>query len=86
MSFGFFYKHPDLNVAIAVLTGLISGSCSARLIAVVNMAIASNSPITWWYSTLSANRLLVTLTEDVQAISNSVFAIPSAITKTEAKK
>ena len=112
MSFGFFYKHPDLNVAIAVLTGLISGSCSARLIALVNTAIALNSTqnLVWYFAglalltgtisqfllidlaqnavyqlrlrlsqeivsaplrqleTLGANRLLATLTEDLQAI------------------
>ena len=112
-----------LNVAIAVLTGLISGSCSAQLIALVNTAIASNSThnLVWYFAglalvalltgtisqfllidlaqdavyqlrlrlskgilsaplrqleTLGANRLLATLTEDVQAISNSVFVIP----------
>lgn len=112
-----------LSVAIAVLTGLISGSCSARLIALVNMAIANNSTdnLVWYFAglafvalltgsisqfllidlaqdavyqlrlrlsqgivsaplrqleTLGANRLLATLTEDVQAISNSVFAVP----------
>ena len=112
-----------LSVVIAVLTGLISGGCSARLIALVNTAVSSNSieNLVWYFALLAivallmgiisqfllidlaqdavyklrlrssqgilsaplrqleelgANRLLATLTEDVQAISNSVFVIP----------
>lgn len=40
-----------LNVAIAVLTGLISGGCSARLIALLISAISSNSAnhLVWYF-------------------------------------
>lgn len=112
-----------LNVAIAVLTGLVSGGCSASLIALINRAVSGNSTnnLAWYFLTLAlialltgiisqfllidlaqqavyqlrlrlsqrilsaplrqledlgANRLLATLTEDVQAISRSVFEIP----------
>lgn len=111
------------NVAIAVLTGLISGGCSARLIALINTGISDGSSqglvgafiglVGIALSTgivsqfllinlaqnsiyrlrlrlsqrilsaplrqleeLGASRLLATLTEDVQAISNSIFVIP----------
>jgi len=112
-----------LSVALAVLTGLLSGGCSARLITLVNSAVSNNSTanLVWYFAGLAlvalltgtisqfllidlaqdavyklrlrlsqgilsaplrqleelgANRLLATLTEDVQAISNSVFVIP----------
>lgn len=112
-----------LNVAIAVLTGLVSGGCSASLIALINRAVSGNSTnnLAWYFVALAlsalvtgvisqfllidlaqqavyqlrlrlsqkilsaplrqledlgANRLLATLTEDVQAISRSVFEIP----------
>jgi putative ATP-binding cassette transporter len=116
-------KSSWLNVAIAVLTGLISGGCSAQLIALINTAISGNSSnnligyfiglallalVTGIISQfllinltqeavynlrlrlsrgilssplrnleeLGANRLLATLTEDVQTLSNTVFLIP----------
>lgn len=112
-----------LNVAIAIFTGLVSGGCSASLIALINHAISGNSTdnLVWYFVALAlvallmgvisqfllidlaqqavyqlrlrlsqrilsaplrqledlgANRLLATLTEDVQAISRSVFEIP----------
>lgn len=112
-----------LNVAIAVLTGLVSGGCSARLIALINSAISGNSTdqLVWYFvglalvtlltgvmsqflliilaqdavfklrlrlsqgilcsplrhlEELGANRLLATLTEDVQTLSNTVWVIP----------
>ena len=112
-----------LNVAIAVLTGLVSGGCSARLIALINSAISGNSTdkLMWYFvglalvalltgvmsqflliilaqdavyklrlrlsqgilssplqhlEELGANRLLATLTEDVQTLSNTVWVIP----------
>jgi len=112
-----------LNVAIAVITGLISGICNARLIVLTNVVISGDlgQNLVWNFAglavialatgivsqfllidlaqgavfrlrlrlsqsilsaplrqleTLGANRLLATLTEDVQAISNSVFVIP----------
>jgi putative ATP-binding cassette transporter len=112
-----------LNAAIAVLTGLISGGCSAQLIALINTAISGNSSnnLVWYFiglallalvtgiisqfllinltqeavynlrlrlsrgilssplrnlEELGANRLLATLTEDVQTLSNTVFLIP----------
>ncbi len=112
-----------LSVALAVLTGLISGSCSARLIALINTAISGNSTenLVWYFvglalvaliagtisqfllidlaqnavyklrlrlsqgilsaplrqlEELGADSLLATLTEDVQALSSTVFAIP----------
>ena len=37
-----------LNVAIAVLTGLISGGCSARLIALINSAIGGTTDNLVW--------------------------------------
>lgn len=36
-------KASGLNVAIAILTGLISGGCSAQLIALINRAVSGNS-------------------------------------------
>jgi putative ATP-binding cassette transporter len=113
------------TVAIAVFTGLLSGACSARLIALINNAISSNGASTstlfwsfagfalvvlvtsiisqfllirlsqdtiyklrmrlssWILSSplrhleeLGASRLLATLTDDVGAVSNTVFVIP----------
>jgi len=114
-----------VTVAIAVFTGLLSGACSARLIALINNAISSNGTSTstlfwsfagfaliilvtsiisqfllirlsqnaiyklrmrlssWILSSplrhleeLGASRLLATLTDDVGAVSNTVFVIP----------
>jgi len=112
-----------VNVAIAVLTGLISGGCSARLIALINSAVneQSTNSILWYFvglavvalltsvisqvllitlaqeavyhlrlrlsrgilssplrhlEELGASRLLATLTEDVQTLSNTIFVIP----------
>ncbi len=111
------------SVVVAIATGLISGTCSAQLIVLVNAAINDNSPkrLLSYFALLAviglgtgmvsqfllvdliqeviyklrlrlshnilaaplrrleelgANRLLATLTEDVLAISGSVFAIP----------
>ncbi|GET42236.1 cyclic peptide export ABC transporter [Microseira wollei] len=116
-------KASGLNVAIAILTGLISGGCSAQLIALINLAVSGNSTdnligyfvglaflalLTSIISQfllidlaqgavynlrlrlsqgilsaplrhleeLGANRLLATLTDDVQTLSNTVFVIP----------
>ena len=112
-------------VAIAVFTGLVSGACSARLIALINNGVNSNgietSTLVWSFAGLTlivlttsivsqiflirlgqgavydlrmrlsswilssplrhleelgANRLLATLTDDVQSVSNTVFVIP----------
>lgn len=115
-------KASRLSVAIAVLTGLISGGCSARLISLINTATSGNETdnLVWYFiglalvamltgiisqfllidlaqdavyklrlrlsqlilsaplkqlEELGANRLLATLTEDVQTLSGSVFAI-----------
>jgi putative pyoverdin transport system ATP-binding/permease protein len=112
-----------LSVAIAIVTGLVSGACSAQLIVLTNTVISANSTenLVWYFAgiaaialvtgiisqfllidlaqsavyklrirlskeilaaplrqleELGANRLLATLTEDVQAISNSIFVIP----------
>ncbi|MBE9190469.1 cyclic peptide export ABC transporter [Gloeocapsopsis crepidinum LEGE 06123] len=112
-----------VNVAIAVLTGLISGGCSARLIALINSAVneQSTNSLLWYFiglalvalltsvvsqvllislaqeavyhlrlrlsrgilssplrhlEELGASRLLATLTEDVQTLSNTIFVIP----------
>ncbi len=112
-----------VSVAMAILAGIISGGCSARLIALINTAIQQNSPhslilpfagltilvlissslsqfllidlaqdsvyqlrLSLSQRILSAplrqlerlgpNQLLAVLTEDVQAISNTVFIIP----------
>ncbi|PIG93856.1 cyclic peptide export ABC transporter [Gloeocapsopsis sp. IPPAS B-1203] len=112
-----------VNVAIAVLTGLISGGCSARLIALINSAVneQSTNNLLWYFvglavvalltsvisqvllislaqeavyhlrlrlsrgilssplrhlEELGASRLLATLTEDVQTLSNTIFVIP----------
>ncbi|MFB2982749.1 cyclic peptide export ABC transporter [Microseira sp. BLCC-F43] len=116
-------KASGLNVAIAILNGLISGGCSAQLIALINRAVSGNSTdnligyfvglaflalLTSIISQfllidlaqgavynlrlrlshgilsaplrhleeLGANRLLATLTDDVQTLSNTVFVIP----------
>ncbi|MFG6097781.1 cyclic peptide export ABC transporter [Leptothoe sp. ISB3NOV94-8A] len=112
-----------VSVAVAIVAGLISGGCSARLIALINTAIQQNIPqsllvpfagltlLVLFSGSLSQfllidlaqdsvyqlrlnlsrrilaaplrqlehlgpNRLLAVLTEDVQAISNTVFIIP----------
>jgi putative pyoverdin transport system ATP-binding/permease protein len=112
-----------LNVLIAITTGLISGGCSAQLIALINQSIQSRSPDVFFQpftlvalvglvssiishillfkiaqdtvyglrlrmsrsilsaplqrlEELGANRLLATLTEDVQTLSNAVSAAP----------
>lgn len=114
-----------INVAIAVFTGLLSGGCSARLIALINHAVSNNgnssSTLVWnfvglglvilvtgilsqvllirlsqgaiyklrmrlsnWILSsplrhleeLGASRLLATLTDDVQSVSNTIFDIP----------
>ena len=111
------------SVTMAILAGIISGGCSARLIALINTAIEQNAPyslitpfvgltilvlVSGSFSQfllidlaqdsvyqlrlslsrrilaaplrqlerLGPNRLLAVLTEDVQAISNTVFIIP----------
>lgn len=114
-----------VNVAIAIFAGLLSGACSASLLAAINNALSSNDPSsatlvwnfagltaivlvssivsqvllvrlsenttyqlrmqlsTWILSCplrhleeLGANRLLATLTDDVQSIANTTFVIP----------
>lgn len=112
-----------LNVVLAIVTGLISGGCSARLISLINSAISGNTtaPLIGYFAGLAilalltsvlsrfllidltqdavyhlrlrlsqgilaaplrhleelgANRLLATLTEDVQTLSNTVFLVP----------
>ena len=112
-----------LNVSIAILTGLISGGCSARLISLINRAISDNSNgnLVWYFAGLAilallsgfvsqflliylsqetvynlrlslsrgilssplrqleelgASRLLATLTDDVQTLSNTICVIP----------
>lgn len=44
-----------LNVSIALLTGLISGGCSAQLIALINRAISGNSTenLVWYFAGLA---------------------------------
>ncbi len=113
------------TVAFAVFTGLVSGGCSALLIALINNAVSSNgteanilvwsftrlglvilitsilsqfllihlsqgaiyklrmSLSTWILSSplrhledLGASRLLATLTDDVQSVSDTIFNIP----------
>lgn len=111
------------QVAIAIFTGLVSGGCSAQLIALINRAVSDNNRsqllplflglavvvlVTGILSQfllvklaqdavyklrlqmsrgilasplrnlekLGANRLLATLTDDVQSISNTIFVIP----------
>ncbi|MGB3534017.1 MAG: cyclic peptide export ABC transporter [Microcoleaceae cyanobacterium] len=108
---------------VAIVAGIVSGGCSARLIALINTAINQNSPLSMipafiglailalisgslsqfvlidlaqnsvyqlrlrlsqqilaaplqQLEDLGPNQLLAVLTEDVQAISNTVFAIP----------
>jgi putative pyoverdin transport system ATP-binding/permease protein len=115
-----------VNVVIAGFTGVISGACSARLIALINTAINQNGGATgnliknfvllalvglvtsvisqillirlsentmlnlrlrlsqWVLASplrhleeLGANRILATLTDDVQSVSSTVFIIPT---------
>ena len=49
-----------LNVSIAILTGLISGGCSAMLIALINRAISdnSNASLVWYFAGLAILALL----------------------------
>ena len=49
-----------LNVSIAILTGLISGGCSAMLIALINRAISvnSNQNLVWYFAGLAILALL----------------------------
>ncbi|GAA6617715.1 ATP-binding cassette domain-containing protein [Scytonema sp. NUACC26] len=119
-------KSSKVIVAIAIFTGLVSGACSARIIALINSAINSNtnfsSIIIWsfvglvpiavtsrfiselclirlsqkvifntrlllcrqivasplrYIEELGTSRLLATLTDDVQAVSEAVAFIPS---------
>ncbi|WP_341731087.1 cyclic peptide export ABC transporter [Microcoleus sp. EPA2] len=44
-----------LNVSIALLTGLISGACSAQLIATINRAVSGNSTdnLVWYFAGLA---------------------------------
>ncbi|MGF1571380.1 MAG: cyclic peptide export ABC transporter [Nodosilinea sp.] len=112
-----------ISVAVAIVAGMVSGGCSARLIALINTALAQNSPPSLiapfiglavialatgslsqfllidlaqnsvyqlrlrlsqrilaaplsQLEQLGPNQLLAVLTEDVQAISNTVFVIP----------
>ena len=117
------FKASWVSVAMAILAGIISGGCSAKLIALINAAIEQNAPQSLIVSfagltvlvlisssfsqfllidlaqdsvyqlrlslsrrilaaplrqleRLGPNQLLAVLTEDVQAISNTVFIIP----------
>ncbi len=49
-----------LNVSIAIFTGLISGGCSAMLIALINRAISdnSNASLVWYFGGLAILALL----------------------------
>jgi putative ATP-binding cassette transporter len=49
-----------LNVSIAILTGLISGGCSAQLIALINRAISDNSNenLVWYFAGLAVLALV----------------------------
>jgi putative pyoverdin transport system ATP-binding/permease protein len=49
-----------LNVSIAILTGLISGGCSAQLIAFINRAISDNSNqnLVWYFAGLAVLALI----------------------------
>jgi putative pyoverdin transport system ATP-binding/permease protein len=49
-----------LNVSIAILTGLISGGCSAQLIAFINRAISDNSNqnLVWYFAGLAVLALV----------------------------
>ncbi|MEG4275629.1 MULTISPECIES: cyclic peptide export ABC transporter [unclassified Microcoleus] len=49
-----------LNVSIAILTGLISGGCSAMLIALINRAISDNSNqnLAWYFAGLAVLALV----------------------------
>lgn len=122
---GFLLRASWVTVAIAALTGSLSGMCSAFVIALINNSITNNtpstSPLIWGFIGLScitlltgvisqfllislsqeavyrlrlqlsrwilacplrhledlgANRLLATLTDDIQALANAVFNIP----------
>jgi putative ATP-binding cassette transporter len=122
---GFLLRASWTTVAIAILTGSLSGACSVLLLALVNNAVSSKNPSTsqfaWGFiglavvalltgilsqfllvnlsqsavyklrlrlsswilscplphlEELGANRLLATLTDDVAAISGTVFSIP----------
>jgi putative ATP-binding cassette transporter len=122
---GFLLRASWLTVAIAALTGSLSGGCSVLLIALINNAISSNnssaSQLIWSFTGLAlvtflssllsrvllvslsqeavyklrlrlsglilscplrhleelgVNRLLATLTDDIQSISIAVFSLP----------
>ncbi|WP_293127348.1 cyclic peptide export ABC transporter [Microcoleus sp. bin38.metabat.b11b12b14.051] len=49
-----------LNVSIAILTGLISGGCSAQLIALINRAISDNANqnLVWYFAGLAVLALV----------------------------
>ncbi|MEG4285845.1 cyclic peptide export ABC transporter [Microcoleus sp. A006_D1] len=49
-----------VNVSIAILTGLISGGCSAQLIALINRAISDNSNqnLVWYFAGLAVLALV----------------------------
>jgi putative ATP-binding cassette transporter len=71
---GFLLRASWITVAIAALTGSFSGACSAILILRLSGWILS-CPLRY-LEELGANRILATLTEDIQSISIAVVNIP----------
>ncbi|NJL65171.1 MAG: cyclic peptide export ABC transporter [Methylacidiphilales bacterium] len=67
----------SLQVAIAILTGLISGGTSARLIALINSAISGNSTedLTWQFPTLALIVLVSGIISQVLLIKLSQNAV-----------
>lgn len=66
-----------VNVAIAVLTGLISGGCSARLIALINSAVNQQSThsLLWYFIGLAVVALLTSVISQVLLISLAQEAV-----------
>ena len=76
---GFLLRASWINVAIAALTGSISGSCSAFLIAFINSTISSNNPATnqliWGFIGLAFITLFTSLISQFVLVSLSQEAV-----------
>jgi putative pyoverdin transport system ATP-binding/permease protein len=67
----------SLQVAIAILTGLVSGACTARLIALINSAVTGSAvgEIAWYFAGLALMVLVNSLISQVLLINLSQSAV-----------
>lgn len=66
-----------LQVAIAIFTGLVSGACTARLIALINSAVTSSvtSDVVWSFAGLASSVLINSIIAQVLLINLSQDAV-----------